>query len=332
MPSASTMPTTSTEDRDIRPVALGPLLIGGGRVAIVAGPSGAGADATWITLRDRCGVRDPRAELGPRSGGPARIAEPFHTADLPVVAEHADAVGIGAARMQDFRLLRAAARLGLPVFVRRSPAATEAEWLAAADYCAAEGNHAVVLCESGSRTAQSPDPVLDLAMVTRVRRAGYPVLADLSAGPQLAAAALGAGADGLLLGAEAVRDDVDRARATAARVAPVVRTERPGTVDAARGAIDRTDALLAILLEQRAELAGTVQRIKPVGGFAGRDPRRERDLVAALARHAPRLGPERLARVMNVVIEAGLDLAEADRRDTDAAVRTAVAVGASYRP
>jgi chorismate mutase len=81
---------------------------------------------------------------------------------------------------------------------------------------------------------------------------------------------------------------------------------------AARQAIDRVDAALATLLERRATLAGTVQRLKPVGGFAGRDVERERRLVAAMARRAPRLGESRLAPVMNAVIEAGLRLAEED--------------------
>ncbi|GAA1895035.1 chorismate mutase [Actinomadura bangladeshensis] len=81
----------------------------------------------------------------------------------------------------------------------------------------------------------------------------------------------------------------------------------------ARAAIDELDAALAVLLEHRAAVAAAVQRLKPVGGFAGRDPRREREIVEAMAAHAPSLGPDRLARVMNAVIEAGLDAAEARR-------------------
>ncbi|WP_422674043.1 chorismate mutase [Bailinhaonella thermotolerans] len=90
----------------------------------------------------------------------------------------------------------------------------------------------------------------------------------------------------------------------------LARPEAPATVLAARGAIDRVDAALATLLERRAELAGVVQRLKPVGGFAGRDMDRERRLVEAMAVRAPRLGVRRLAPIMNAVIEAGLDLAE----------------------
>nr|WP_240808100.1 chorismate mutase [Actinomadura geliboluensis] len=82
------------------------------------------------------------------------------------------------------------------------------------------------------------------------------------------------------------------------------------TLGEARAAIDGLDAALATLLEHRAAVAAAVQRLKPVGGFAGRDPARERQIVEAMAVHAPSLGPDRLARIMTAVIEAGLDAAE----------------------
>ncbi|WP_325052969.1 chorismate mutase, partial [Actinomadura sp. WAC 06369] len=85
------------------------------------------------------------------------------------------------------------------------------------------------------------------------------------------------------------------------------------TVGDARAAIDGIDAALAALLERRVAVAGVVQRLKPVGGFAGRDPERERAIAAAMAEHAPSLGAERLARIMTAVIEAGLDAVEASR-------------------
>ncbi|MFC5186235.1 chorismate mutase [Actinomadura harenae] len=83
---------------------------------------------------------------------------------------------------------------------------------------------------------------------------------------------------------------------------------------AARAAIDAIDAALADLLARRTEVAGVVQRLKPVGGFAGRNPERERQIVAAMAERAPALGPDRLARIMNAVIEAGLEVAEETSR------------------
>ncbi|MGV9305174.1 MULTISPECIES: chorismate mutase [unclassified Nonomuraea] len=90
----------------------------------------------------------------------------------------------------------------------------------------------------------------------------------------------------------------------------MARHDTPETLAEARAAVDRVDAALATLLERRAELAGVIQSLKPVGGFAGRDMERERQLVARMAERAPRLGVERLAPIMNAVIEAGLHLAE----------------------
>lgn len=82
-----------------------------------------------------------------------------------------------------------------------------------------------------------------------------------------------------------------------------------GSVGEARGVIDEIDAALATLLEHRAAVAGRIQALKPVGGFAGRNPEREREIVAAMAERAPTLGPARLARIMTAVIEGGLEAA-----------------------
>ncbi|QKG26668.1 chorismate mutase [Actinomadura verrucosospora] len=102
--------------------------------------------------------------------------------------------------------------------------------------------------------------------------------------------------------------------APAEPAAPLLRVSLPsvedlGTLAEARAAIDGLDAALAVLLEHRAAVAALVQRLKPVGGFAGRDPGREREIVDAMAEHAPSLGRDRLAAIMNAVIEAGLDAA-----------------------
>lgn len=77
-----------------------------------------------------------------------------------------------------------------------------------------------------------------------------------------------------------------------------------------RGDIDQMDAQLAQLLERRALAAARVQRLKPVGYFQGRDAGRERELVERMAEHAPRLGHERIAAIMDRVITTGLAAAE----------------------
>ena len=93
-------------------------------------------------------------------------------------------------------------------------------------------------------------------------------------------------------------------------VGALVRRPLPETVTGCRAAIDEVDVALAALLEYRAALAAQVQRLKPVGGHAGRDRTREAEIVARMSRRAPRLGAERLQRIMAAVIEAGLDAAE----------------------
>ncbi|MCW2861432.1 MAG: 3-deoxy-D-arabino-heptulosonate 7-phosphate synthase-like protein [Actinoallomurus sp.] len=276
---------------------------------IIAGP-GAAPDVALISLRDRHGRVDAETELAGlrRSYDGPLLVEPFSALDLPAIAAHADGIVVGAAWMQDFQLLRAVARTGRPVIVQRAPAATLDEWLSAAEYCVAEGNRDVLLCETGTRT-YLPHPTIDLALVREAGRR-WPVLVDVSADPALATAALSAGARGLLLGEDAEADQVAAARARAALLAPLLGDEDPTTIAEARAAIDRVDAALATLLERRAELAGVVQRLKPVGGFAGRDMGRERRIVETMAVRAPRLGADRIGRIMTVIIEAGLQASE----------------------
>ncbi|MEU9832938.1 chorismate mutase [Streptosporangium sp. NPDC048047] len=304
-----------TADLERRAVRLGTLTVGEGPAVVIGGP---GAEARLLDLRVR---REPAAEALTRVRasweGPL-LVEPSAADDLPAIAAGADAVVVGAAWTRDLPLVRAAARLGLPVVVHRGPAATLEEWLAVAGQCAAEGNDRIVLCESGGR-ARVAEPAPDLALLRAAReRSGRPVVAGLGEDAGLAAAAVAAGADGLLLSPGAPEEAVRGALEAARVVGALTRPEAPGSILAARGAIDRVDAALAVLLERRVGLAGVIQRLKPVGGFAGRDPDRERRLVAGMARRAPTLGEERLAPIMKAVIEAGLHVAE-ERRARDGA-------------
>ncbi|MET9339854.1 chorismate mutase [Nonomuraea sp. NPDC003804] len=259
----------------------------------------------WISLRPHHG----RVRVEDVLDGPVYV-EPSSADDLPAIAERAAGVVVGAAWMRDLPLVRATARLGLPVIVQRGHAATLEEWLAVADSCAAEGNDQVALCESGGQTPAG-HLALDLSLLRAAKaRSGRPVLAEVSADPSLAGAAVAAGADGLLLSPSAADEEVAQAREAATLFGALARHDTPETLAEARAAVDRVDAALATLLERRAELAGVIQALKPVGGFAGRDMERERQLVARMAERAPRLGVERLAPIMNAVIEAGLHLAE----------------------
>lgn len=98
--------------------------------------------------------------------------------------------------------------------------------------------------------------------------------------------------------------------APSSETAPSVEAQAEEQILLLRGRIDQMDAELAELLERRALIAAQVQRLKPVGYFAGRDLGRERELVERMAEHAPRLGADRLAEIMDSVISAGLAAAQ----------------------
>lgn len=300
----------------VREVRIGDVRIGAGAVPVLAGV-GSGAAVVVTSLRRLHGARPAVDELRRTREcvtGPL-LVEPFSAADLPGITAHADGVLVGAEWMQDFQLLRAVGRLPMPVLLQRGVGATPDEWLAAADYVTAEGNAEVVLCEGGTRSSSVDHMVVDLRLVRETRaRTGIPVVVDVSSDPDLAPAAVAAGADGLFLGELADVATASRLTEQATVLAPLLREEEPTNLADGRAAIDRADAALATLLEQRAQVAAVIQRIKPVGGQAGRDPVRERAIVEAMARRAPRLGADRLAPVVDAVIVAGLDAAEAEQQ------------------
>lgn len=74
-----------------------------------------------------------------------------------------------------------------------------------------------------------------------------------------------------------------------------------------RGLIDEVDEQLGDLLARRAALTRAVQDVKP---DPTRDPERERQIAAALARRAPELGEDRLARIVHTLITESLDAAK----------------------
>lgn len=94
--------------------------------------------------------------------------------------------------------------------------------------------------------------------------------------------------------------------------APDVRMAWPGTdpLGFLRRQIDAVDDELARLLARRTAITAAVQDHKAStlgdGGTAARDPAREAEIVARMARLAPALGRERLARVMQAVIAESL--------------------------
>ena len=140
--------------------------------------------------------------------GLAVVTEVLATEDLPTVCRYADVLQIGARNMQNYRLLEAAGKQPLPVLLKRGPSATMDELLLAAEYILDAGNPNVMLCERGIRTFETHTRfTLPLASVVYLHaKTHLPIVVDPSHGtghtwmvPQMAAASVAAGADGLLL-------------------------------------------------------------------------------------------------------------------------------------
>ncbi len=138
----------------------------------------------------------------------AVFTEVVATEDVDLVARYADVLQVGARNMQNYRLLEAVGKCGKPVLLKRGPSATMDEFLLAAEYILNEGNEQVMLCERGIRTFESHTRfTLPLASVSYLHRKSHlPVIIDPSHGtghaymvPDMAVAAVAAGADGLIV-------------------------------------------------------------------------------------------------------------------------------------
>ena len=136
------------------------------------------------------------------------VTEVMDTDDLPLVADYADVLQLGARNMQNFSLLRRLGKIGKPVLLKRGPSATIKEWLMAAEYIVSNGNYQVALCERGIRTFETMTRnTLDLNAVPVLKSLTHlPVIVDPSHGigvrrhvPAMARAAVAAGADGLII-------------------------------------------------------------------------------------------------------------------------------------
>ncbi len=128
---------------------------------------------------------------------------------LDTFMEHdVDVIQIGTRNMQNFDLLKEVGRINKPVILKRGMSATISEWLMAAEYIAAGGNHNIIFCERGIRTFETYyRNVLDVTAIPVLKKETHlPVIVDPShAGGKawmvaaLSQAAVAAGADGLLV-------------------------------------------------------------------------------------------------------------------------------------
>lgn len=226
---------TSREFRETDTVVrVGDVEIGPGKFVVMAGPCAIESEAQIIETAHRVkeagakilrgGAFKPRTspysfqglgEEGLRLLAKAReetglpfVTEALGIEELPLVAEYADMIQIGARNMQNFRLLEAVGRLRKPVLLKRGMMNTVDELLMSAEYILAQGNYQVVLCERGIRTFEpSTRNTLDLSCVPLVKKKSHlPIIVDPSHGTgrsdlviPMSLAALVCGADGLII-------------------------------------------------------------------------------------------------------------------------------------
>src|SRR5207302_7889732 len=140
--------------------------------------------------------------------GLAIVTEVMAPEHVPMVADYADVLQIGARNMQNYQLLQAVGDSGKPALLKRGMSATIDEFLLAAEYILDRGNPHVMLCERGIRTFEDHTRfTLPLATVPYLHQTTHlPVVVDPSHGTgkaslvaTMARAAVAAGADGLII-------------------------------------------------------------------------------------------------------------------------------------
>ncbi|MGC4000970.1 MAG: 3-deoxy-7-phosphoheptulonate synthase [Anaeromyxobacter sp.] len=136
------------------------------------------------------------------------VTEVKDTETLPMVAEYADVLQVGARNMQNYSLLEKLGATEKPILLKRGLSATIKEWLMAAEYIVSKGNHRVALCERGIRTFETMTRnTLDINAIPVLKALTHlPVIVDPSHGiglrahvPAIGRAGVAAGADGIIV-------------------------------------------------------------------------------------------------------------------------------------
>ena len=215
-------------------VRVGSLEIGGGHLVVMAGPCSVDTEQNVMeTARAvkaagahvlRGGAFKPRTspyvfrghgEKGLELLAAARaetglpvVTEVMDARDVDLVARYAEILQIGSRNMQNFTLLEEVGKAKRPVLLKRGMWATVEQWLLAAEYVLSQGNPDVILCERGIVSLESGTRfTFDITAIPLVKRLSHlPVIADPSHATgkwylvePVAIAALGAGADGLII-------------------------------------------------------------------------------------------------------------------------------------
>jgi 3-deoxy-7-phosphoheptulonate synthase len=216
------------------PVKIGPLTIGNGTFAVIAGPcaleSAAHFEHVAQFLADegahllRGGMfklrTSPDSFQGLEEAGYAIASQVKHRVGLGFVSEITDprqmekmdgvvdAYQVGSRNMHNYALLKELGKTTRPVVLKRGFSGLVKEWLLAADYIRKHGNPNVILCERGIRTFETATRnTLDLNAVAFVKQhSDLPVVVDPSHGTgisslvsPMALASAAVGADGIMV-------------------------------------------------------------------------------------------------------------------------------------
>ncbi len=212
-------------------IDLGCTTIGGGSLAIMAGPCSVESEEQIISIAKRVkaagatmlrgGAFKPRTspysfqgmgedgikllEAAKAETGLPIITEIMDASQLPLFG-NVDVIQVGARNMQNFNLLKVLGAQDKPVLIKRGMSSTYEELLMSAEYVMANGNEKVILCERGIRTFETyTRNTLDIAAIPALRKLTHlPIIIDPSHATgkaslvaPLSIAAVAGGADGL---------------------------------------------------------------------------------------------------------------------------------------
>jgi len=193
-----------------RVVRVGDLEIGGDELVVMAGPCAVESERQVFETAEAVAAAGARILRGgcykPRSSpysfqglgveglkilkrarqatGLAIVTEVISEAEVGIVAEYADVIQVGARSMENYVLLEALGKCGLPVLLKRGMCATLEELLCSAQVIAAHGNPDIILCERGIRTFETATRnTLDIAAIPVIQKLSHlPIFADPSHG------------------------------------------------------------------------------------------------------------------------------------------------------
>lgn len=214
-------------------VHAGGVPIGGGHFGVIAGPCSVESEEQIIEVALavkasganilRGGAFKPRtspyAFQGMKDKGIELLLKAKEVSGLPIITEimnikaldlfvDVDIIQVGARNMQNFDLLQELGKTKKPILLKRGLANTLQEMLMSAEYIMSEGNENVILCERGIRSFETyTRNTLDLSAVPVLHELSHlPVIVDPSHAtgkaklvPPMAAAAVAAGADGIMV-------------------------------------------------------------------------------------------------------------------------------------